>query len=37
MLRIYRICSTTMKFSKDKFYNKLLGGVIFLKVKSDIT
>ena len=27
MFRTYRICNPTMKFSKYKFINKLLGGV----------
>ena len=32
MLRTYRTCNSTVKFSKYEFYNKLLGGVTLLKV-----
>ena len=32
MLRTYRTCNPTMKFLKYEFNNKLLGGVIFLRV-----
>ena len=32
MLGIYRICNSTVGFSKYKFNNKLLGGVTLLKV-----
>ena len=32
MLRIYRTCNSTVRFSKYKFYNKLLGGVTLFRV-----
>ena len=32
MLRTYRTCNSTVRFSKYEFYNKLLGGVILFKV-----
>ena len=32
MLRTYRICNPTVRFSKYEFNNKLLGGVILLGV-----
>ena len=31
MLKTYKTCNLTMKFSKYKFYNKLLDGVILLR------
>ena len=37
MLRIYRICNSTIEFSKYEFNNKLLSGVILLKVTLGIT
>ena len=37
MLRIYRTCNSTVSFSKYEFYNKLLRGVILLKVISSVT
>ena len=37
MFRTYRTCNPTMKFSKYKFINKLLGGVILIRVTSDVT
>ena len=32
MLRTYRIYNSTVKFSKYEFYNKLLDGVILLRI-----
>ena len=32
MLRIDKTCNPTIEFSNYDFYNKLLGGVILLKV-----
>ena len=32
LLRTYKICNPTMRFSKYEFFNKLLGGVGLLKV-----
>jgi len=32
LLRTYKTCNSTVRFSKYEFYNKLLGGVTFLKV-----
>ena len=32
MLRTYRTCNSTMRFSKYEFYNKLLGGISLLRV-----
>ena len=32
LLRTYRTCNSTVWFSKYKFYNKLFGGVILLRV-----
>ena len=32
MLRKYRKCNPTVRFSKFKFNNKLLGGVTFFRV-----
>ena len=32
MLRKYRMCNSTVEFSKYKFYNKLLVGVALLRV-----
>ena len=37
MLRTYRTCNSTVEFSKYKFYNKLLGGVILLRVTLGVT
>ena len=37
MLRTYKTCNSTAGFSKYEFYNKLLGGVILLKVTSSVT
>ena len=32
MLTTYKICNSTIGFSKYELYNELLGGVILLKV-----
>ena len=32
MLRIYRTCNPTVRFSKYEFNNKLLGDVTFFRV-----
>ena len=32
MLGIYRTCNSTLGFLKYEFYNKLLGGIILLRV-----
>ena len=37
MLRTYRICNSTVGFSKYEIYNKLLGGIILVRVISDVT
>ena len=37
MLRTHRACNPTIGFSKYEFNNKLLGGIIFFKVKSGVT
>ena len=37
MLRTYRIYNSMVEFSKYEFYNKLLGGVILLRVTSSVT
>ena len=37
LLRKYRTCNLTVRFSKYIFYNKLLDGVTFLKVTPCIT
>ena len=37
MLRIYKTCNSTVRFLKCKFYKKLLGGVILLKVTLGVT
>ena len=34
---VLRTCNSTVRFSKYKFYNKLLDCVILLRVKSNIT
>ena len=34
MLKTYRICNSTVKFSKYEFYNKLLSCVILLRITS---
>ena len=37
ILRTYRTCNSTARFSKYEFYNKLLGGVTLLRVTLDVT
>ena len=37
MLRTYRICNSTVGFSKYELYNKLLGGVTLFRVTPGIT
>ena len=37
MLRPYRTHNPTVGFSKYEFSNKLLGGVTFFRVMSDVT
>ena len=37
MLKTYRTCNSTVRFSKDYFNNKLLDGVTLLKVTSGVT
>ena len=37
MLRTYRTCNSTVRFSKYEFYNKLLGGVTLLRVTPSVT
>ena len=37
MLRTYRIYNSTMGFSKYEFYNKLLDGIILLRVTLGVT
>ena len=37
MLRIYRTCNSTIRFSKYEFYNKKLGGVILFRVTPGVT
>ena len=33
----YRTCNSTVRFSKYEFYNKLLGGIILLRVTCNST
>ena len=37
MLRTYRTCISTVRFSKYEFYNKLLSSVTLLKVTPGVT
>ena len=37
MLRIYRICNSTIGFSKFEFNNKLLSCVTLLRIASDVS
>ena len=37
MLRTYKTCNSTIGFAKYKLHNKLLGGVILIKIKSSVT
>ena len=37
LFRTYRTCNPTVEFSKYKFINKLLGGVILFRVTLSVT
>ena len=37
MLRTYRTCNSTIRFSKYEFYNKKLGGVTLFRVIPGVT
>ena len=37
MLKTYRTCNSTVGFSKYKFIDKLLGGVILFRIISGVT
>ena len=37
MLKTYKTCNWTVRFSKYEFYNKLLGGVILFRITPDVT
>ena len=37
ILRTYRTCNSTVRFSKYEFYKKLLGGITLLEVIPDVT
>ena len=37
MLRTYKICNSTVRFSKYEIYNKLLGGIILVRIIPDVT
>ena len=37
MLRTYRTCNSTVRFSKYEFYSKLLGSVTLLRVTPSVT
>ena len=37
LLRTYRICNSTVGFSKYEFYNKLLDGITLLRVTPGVT
>ena len=37
MLRTYRICNSTVRFSKYEFYNKLLDDITFLRIIPDVS
>ena len=37
LLRAYRTCNSTVGFSKYEFYNKLLDGIILLRVTPSVT
>ena len=37
MLKTYRICNSMVRFSKYEFYNKLLGGITFLRIILGVT
>ena len=37
MLRTYKICNSTVGFSKYEIYNKLLDGIILVRIIPDVT
>ena len=37
MLRTYRTCNSTVRFSKYEFYSKLLGSITLLRVTPNVT
>ena len=37
ILRTYRTCNSTVRFSKYEFNNKLLGNITLLKVTLNVT
>ena len=37
ILRTCKICNSTVGFSKYEIYNKLLGGIILVRVIPDVT
>ena len=37
MLRTYKTCNSTVRFSKYKFYKKLLSGITLIKVTLGVT
>ena len=37
MLRTYKICNSIVGFSKYEIYNKLLGGIILVRIIPDVT
>ena len=37
MLKPHKTCNPMVRFSKYEFNNKLLGGITFFKITSDIT
>ena len=37
MLKTYKTCNSTVRFSKYEFYNKLLSGVTLLRVTPGVT
>ena len=37
LLRTYKTCNLTVRFSRYEFYNKLIGDVILLKITLGVT
>ena len=37
MLKTYKTCNSTVEFSKYEFYNKLLCGIILLRVTPGVS
>ena len=37
ILRTYKICNSIVRFSKNEINNKLLGGIILLRVTTGVT